>query len=787
MGSLIQGFTFGRNALKRSISESAAVAFKAIDSTASGVNLVQLKSTDNGAYNVYRDFISFLGILSRQESTATATPVGDVYRRLYEQNSEDAWRWLITRSLWLYVVPNGTDSHINDRAEKIGARFNFFRLLLGLLCLLAGLPTGERFLRYSELCELLDDDSNWVISSADLFVRLLQMRASAENNQVARGLLGDLEAQYGIPRDNFNTVLNKAFQQTGLFDYTQVGGKITGIALGARLDTVLSSRVRFILDNSADWDGSNWPTHLQLKSTDLPQEVSLVRPSEIEEEEPSEDIGAIIAEAADQFNAAGLRVNSILVRRFAAALLAKPFVILTGLSGSGKTKLAHAFASWISPRYQFDDPFVVGASIETGTASYEIVAADSISVEVRGAGGPLVVVPRSLIAEWVSCIQANAVDNSRDADAIQKLVEPDSQYGNQFQAYSSELKALAFAQLARVQTSNPARHFEIVPVNADWTNKESTLGYPDALNEGRYVRTTAALDLIIKAKNDPLVPYFLILDEMNLSHVERYFADFLSALESGEKISLHGGVGEMDGVPPSIDIPKNLFIIGTVNVDETTYTFSPKVLDRANAIEFRVDEVDIGSYLENPRGIDLKWLSGRGQKFAKSFVLAATHADARSTKHARLSAEMRLLFSLLSAHGREYGFRVAYEIVRFSYYYEMLSPEGASFGEIIDAQICQKILPRLNGSRRQLEPILCALAVFCHRPRVWDDTSDVIKNESDLLQLARKAADLVDDSLHAGMEGSLFEEPAAYPLSFTKVRKMLVQAMAEGFASFAEA
>ena len=66
---------------------------------------------------------------------------------------------------------------------------------------------------------------------------------------------------------------------------------------------------------------------------------------------------------------------------------------------------------------------------------------------------------------------------------------------------------------------------------------------------------------------------------MNLSHVERYFADFLSAIESGEEIPLYGK-------DETLELPSNLFIIGTVNVDETTYMFSPKVLDRANTIEF---------------------------------------------------------------------------------------------------------------------------------------------------------------------------------------------------------
>jgi len=131
----------------------------------------------------------------------------------------------------------------------------------------------------------------------------------------------------------------------------------------------------------------------------------------------------------------------------------------------------------------------------------------------------------------------------------------------------------------------------MVSVGADWTNREPILGYPNALESGKYVKPdNGVLDLILNAELDPNKPYFLILDEMNMSHVERYFADFLSAMESTERtISLHPEGEEWDDcdVPASLILPQNLFIIGTVNIDETTYMFSPKVLDRANVIEFR--------------------------------------------------------------------------------------------------------------------------------------------------------------------------------------------------------
>ena len=228
------------------------------------------------------------------------------------------------------------------------------------------------------------------------------------------------------------------------------------------------------------------------------------------------------AEFQQHTEAANLKFREQLIIRFIAALCTKPFVILTGLAGSGKTKLAQAFSQWIC--------------------------------------------------------------------------EEDSQIC-------------------------------IVPVGADWTNRDPLLGYPNALEAARYFKPeNKALMLLIEAgkSENSAKPYFLILDEMNLSHVERYFADFLSAMESEGAISLHSGEMDWDGVPSGIKLPKNLFIIGTVNVDETTYMFSPKVLDRANVIEFRVTEEEMEAFLLNPGKADLKALKGAGAHMAADFVAKAS-------------------------------------------------------------------------------------------------------------------------------------------------------------------
>lgn len=339
-------------------------------------------------------------------------------------------------------------------------------------------------------------------------------------------------------------------------------------------------------------------------------------------------LSSMVGSATSDFDTKGIQIGDGMVARLAAALLTKRFLILTGLSGSGKTKLAHAFAAWI-------------------------------------AGS-------------------------------------DEQY-------------------------------RVIAVGADWTTNENLLGYQDALRPEIYRKpTNGALNLMLRAHDDTERPYFLILDEMNLSHVERYFADMLSAIESGEPIALHAATEDLEGgdgdtlhVPPRLALPKNLFIIGTVNVDETTYMFSPKVLDRANVIEFRATAEQIESFLDDPQPIRMDALAHKGAGYGPAFVAAASGAapslaELPTSIHpngaqcaADLKARMVEAFKALAPIGAEFGFRTAHEIARFVAFHATLTGPGWQFSAALDAQVYQKLLPKLHGSERRLGPVLKALGEFC--------------------------------------------------------------------------
>jgi len=151
--------------------------------------------------------------------------------------------------------------------------------------------------------------------------------------------------------------------------------------------------------------------------------------------------------------------------------------------------------------------------------------------------------------------------------------------------------ARLFAEAIGCNTKNG--RFMLVPVRPDWSDSTELLGYKDMHNK---FHPGVLTNFIKRAINDINRPYFFVLDEMNLARVEYYFSDILSIIESrkkdGDRIVtdplLNKELLDEDSFHEygNLYIPENLYFIGTVNMDETTFPFSKKVLDRANVIEF---------------------------------------------------------------------------------------------------------------------------------------------------------------------------------------------------------
>ncbi len=802
MGQFIKSFTLGRNVLKRTVLESAEAAHGVIQDVDAGrLNDMQaLKATDNGRYNVVRDLISFAGIINRQGNACVVTEVGRRYESLYAQSAEDAWRWLVTRTAWLYVVPNGTEVAVNKPALDQNVSFCFFRTIVGILAGLWSLSGEDRVLSYDELCQLLDDDSNWSKPGVELLQVVLAKRRSDKDISLSkRRLLGDLEDQYDVGRDNINTVFNKALLQTGLFEYRRDAGAIVGISLSASLDPVLQRRVRFVLDNPLQFlPGQDWNEFLQLRPLDLPLEISQGGLGDVvsgwPESHPTwKTDPAALGEMVEKFCAdargAKLSVEMSSAHRMLSCLLSKRFLIATGLAGSGKTKLSQAIARWMTPGSAFLDPFRPGSIVESARIPYYVKASDSLSVEFWNSENEQeaikVSLPRELINEWATYIHGNSIPEETPARVIREAVKSTSKFSDQLHSFETHLKAAAFAIERGRTVVLSQKCYEVVPVGADWTGNESVLGYPSGLDTEVFL-TKPALDLAIQAAAHPDIPHFLILDEMNLSHVERYFADVLSAIESEEPIPLHGDKERKAGdirIPRKLDLPKNLFIVGTVNVDETTYMFSPKVLDRANVVEFRMEAEELTAFLGNPVQPDLTQLDGRGAALGSAFVLAArSPVDVPTDVKVAFELEMLLFFNALQEHGAEFGYRVAHETARFMHFYKTLGNysdgDTSWFSAAIDSVVVQKLLPKLHGSRAKLGPLLKKLWFLC--------LNDASARGGDALKAAAEAARSTDKKAEPSTAAEVLAG-AHYPLSAAKIARMWRLLNENGFVSFAEA
>lgn len=265
--------------------------------------------------------------------------------------------------------------------------------------------------------------------------------------------------------------------------------------------------------------------------------------------------------------------------------------------------------------------------------------------------------------------------------------------------------------------------YKIVPVGANWTENRHVLGFYNVIT-GEYNETSSYV-LIKEAEIDKDNPYFLILDEMNLSHVERYFSDFLSAIESKQSIPLYF----TDEKSYELSIPDNLLIVGTVNVDETTYMFSPKVLDRANTIEFPTMSASEymsftfdgynfkdTDYLINP--LDDLNIRSMGINELKDVLYVVSCSEGNLWDV--LSRELDVFQTILKKIRFDFGFRVINEILRFmvvSWKYEGSPDHWDNWERYFDAQIKQKILPKLHGSQKVIGQSINDLFNVCLKER----------------------------------------------------------------------
>jgi len=321
--------------------------------------------------------------------------------------------------------------------------------------------------------------------------------------------------------------------------------------------------------------------------------------------------------------------------------------------------------------------------------------------------------------------------------------------------------------------------FELITVGPDWTSPKRLLGFRTPFGKERKLsdgtsthetyEITDTVRLILRASHPDAadIPHFLIFDEMNLSHVERYFAPFLSLMEAAgildaenglsligsDDLSLISAVLQDEGTRESASakamiaegrgsiLPPNLFFVGTVNVDETTSMFSPKVLDRAHVIDLSSERPS--AYLRAAtrtepggtitisqadevlkRGIEDREMQRYSVSNPASILddlvkVGFTAAEIEQMRGLVITA-LDGCYDLLGPVGFPFGYRIAKEVfVYLTSWVETRIVTGQDKAEILtvwheglDKAFLQKVLPKIHGNRRSLGESLGAASAF---------------------------------------------------------------------------
>ena len=246
-------------------------------------------------------------------------------------------------------------------------------------------------------------------------------------------------------------------------------------------------------------------------------------------------------------------------------------------------------------------------------------------------------VPKLLYDNFI-CLFNNGLEISHQENSRKGFDLADSIY-NYYRPYITAIKSKPFLLLAGISGTGKSRivrelaracwdegtdeynaqkpkNFQMVQVKPNWHDSSDLIGYVSRVSGKAEYVAGEFLKFIAKAWENTETPYFLCLDEMNLAPVEQYFAEYLSVIESRK--SHEDGTVTTDPIleksaedwyrvltseltnddnvrnrflEEGICIPQNLIVVGTVNMDETTFSFSRKVLDRAMTVE--MNEVDL--------------------------------------------------------------------------------------------------------------------------------------------------------------------------------------------------
>lgn len=290
----------------------------------------------------------------------------------------------------------------------------------------------------------------------------------------------------------------------------------------------------------------------------------------------------------------------------------------------------------------------------------------------------------------------------------------------------------------RWELHKPA-NFELVQVKPNWHNSLEVVGYKSNIG-GAHYEFTPFVEFVVRAWKHQDIPFFLCLDEMNLAPVEQYFAEFLSAIESrsiendeyetdpiikpfvdfGDEVCtqmIDHLVGKVDAskvIPDSIEaklverfktkgltLPKNLFVLGTVNMDETTFSFSRKVLDRAMSIV--MNDVEYDKFFRGETENDMVEFNDRTKELLIERPIRGLEAEDNGAD--LVEQYLIAINEKLNNTPFKLGYRAANEALLYvsaAHHFD----SSVDVNSALDEFTLMKILSRIEGDKRSIGNLL---------------------------------------------------------------------------------
>lgn len=316
---------------------------------------------------------------------------------------------------------------------------------------------------------------------------------------------------------------------------------------------------------------------------------------------------------------------------------------------------------------------------------------------------------------------------------------------------------------------NNPKNFCMVQVKPNWHDSSELIGYVSRLNGEKFV-VGPFLRFLVAAIKDPDTPYFLCLDEMNLAPVEQYFAEYLSVIES-RKLN-EEGIIETDPIIDYVDepwyhsliaqlfdeedrrasrwltIPQNFFVVGTVNMDETTFSFSRKVLDRAMTIE--MNEVDLHGGLERSTGNNIGYI---GNCIIGDAAEGCDIYEDNKELCDQVLAYLEQVNTILEGTPFKIAYRTRNEFLMYAVNRKKLD-EKSQLWQSLDEMTSMKILSRIEGDEERTKRVLDGLKA------------------------------LVDEQIVATIPPAGEDRPNNKSISATKINEMLAKLKSTGFTSY---